>query len=86
MIPSAIYLMCFVTCLGCSILLWRGYRNTATRLLLWGAMGFFILGVSNLLLFADLVLYPAGSLATVRSLFTLFGLAVFLVGLVFESE
>lgn len=86
MIPTAIYLLCFLTCLGCSFLLWRGYRDTVTPLLLWGAICFFILGVSNLLLFADLVVYPDGNLATIRSIFTLLGLSVFLVGLVFESK
>ena len=86
MIPTAVYLLCILTCMGCSLLLWRGYRGTGSRLLLWGAVCFLILGLSNLLLFADLVIYPDGSLATFRNVVTLAGLLVFLVGLVFESK
>jgi hypothetical protein len=53
---------------------------------MWSALFFIILGVSNLLLFADLVIYPDGSLSALRNAATLTALVTFLVGLVFDSK
>jgi hypothetical protein len=86
MIPIAVYSLCILTCLACAFLLWRGFRGTGSRLLMWSALCFLILGVSNLLLFADLIIYPDGNLSTLRNAVTLAGLVTFLVGLVFESK
>ena len=86
MIPIAVYSLCILTCLGCAFLLWRGYRTTSSRLLMWSALFFIILGVSNLLLFTDLVIYPDGNLSALRNAATLTALVTFLVGLVFDSK
>jgi len=86
MIPILIYTLCFLTCSGCSVLLWRGFRRTRYRLLLWSSLCFLVLGLANLLLFADLVLYPGTSLMAVRNVVTLVAILVLLVGLVFESQ
>ena len=86
MIPILIYTLCFLTCSGCAVLLWRGFRKTRYRLLLWSSLCFLILGIANLLLFADLVLYPGTSLLVLRNAVTLVAILVLLVGLVFESQ
>ncbi|MCW1921800.1 DUF5985 family protein [Luteolibacter arcticus] len=86
MIPTVIYILCFLTCAGCAALLWRGFRRTRFRLLLWSSVCFLILGIANLLLFADLVLYPGTSLLIIRNAVTLVAILVLLVGLVFESH
>jgi hypothetical protein len=86
MIPILIYSLCFLTCAGCAILLWRGFRSTGYRLLFWSSLCFLVLGLGNLLLFADLVLYPGNNLLVLRNAITLVAILVLLVGLVFESQ
>lgn len=86
MIPILIYILCFLTCAVCAVLLWRGFRRTGHRLLWWSSLCFLILGLANLLLFTDLVLYPGTSLLIFRNAVTLVAILVLLVGLVFESH
>ncbi|MES2980884.1 MAG: DUF5985 family protein [Verrucomicrobiota bacterium] len=86
MIPTIVYTLCIFTCLGCALLLWRAYREAHSRLLLWSALCFLILGIANLLLFADLIIYPGSSLLALRSSVTLCGILVLLYGLIFESN
>jgi hypothetical protein len=76
-----------LTCLACTVLLYRGYRRTGTRLLFWSALCFIGLSVSNLLLFFDLVLFPTQvDLRVYRLLTALTGLLFLLYGFIFESE
>lgn len=86
MIPIFIYSLCLLTCFGCALLLWRGFRRTRYRLLFWSSLCFLILGLGNLLLFADLVLYPGTNMLVVRNVVTLAAILVLLFGLVFESQ
>lgn len=86
MIPTIVYTLCVCTCLTCALLLWRAYRKNHLRLLLWSALCFLILGIANLLLFADLIIYPGVSLLSLRSSVTLCALLVLLYGLIFESN
>jgi hypothetical protein len=86
MIPIVIYSLCILTCWSCAFLLWRGFKGNRSPLLLWSAVCFLFLGVSNLLLFADLVVYPDANLLTVRNAVTLAGLVIFIAGLVFKGN
>lgn len=86
MIPILIYSLCVLTCLGSAFLLWRGFRRTRFRLLFWSSLCFLILGLANMLLFADLVLYPGANMIVVRNVITLMAILVLLFGLVFESQ
>jgi hypothetical protein len=86
MIPILIYVLCVLTCAACAFLLWRAYRRSRSKLLFWSALCFVILGVSNLLMFADLVIYPGISLLLLRNVVTLTGLLVLIYGLIFESQ
>jgi Family of unknown function (DUF5985) len=54
----AVYILGALTTLVCAILLTRGYIHSRARLLLWSALCFFGLTVSNTLIFVDLVLFP----------------------------
>ena len=58
MIGLIVYSLCTVTSLGCSVLLWRGYRRSKMRLLFWSSLCFGILAFSNLILIFDLVIFP----------------------------
>ena len=85
-IPQLIYILCIVTCLGCAFLLWRAFRKTRSRLLFWSALCFLILGFANLLLFADIVIYPDENLITLRTGANLGAVLVLLYGLIFKSR
>jgi hypothetical protein len=88
MMPVAqlIYVLCIVTCFGCTFLLHRAWRKSRSGLLFWSALCFLILGFANLLLFADFVLYPKQSLVTLRSAVNLAAVLLLLCGLIFKSR
>ncbi|HEU4925081.1 MAG TPA: DUF5985 family protein [Burkholderiales bacterium] len=52
-----LYLLAVLTCLACTVLLFRGYAASGLQLLLWSALCFVGLSLSNVLLFFDLVLW-----------------------------
>lgn len=81
-----VYLLCALTSLVCALLLWRGYRASHTRLLFWGALCFFLLAVTNSLLFADLIVFKQVDLSLWRSGFTLGAFGLLLYGLIFEAQ
>jgi hypothetical protein len=88
----AIYILCTATSLLCSILLWRGYRRSGTRLLLWSCLCFLFLSMNNAMLFADRVLFPEIemvigdlSFAVLRSVTALAGLLLLVYGLIWDS-
>jgi len=81
-----LYVLAVLTCLACTVLLWRSYKRTGLRLLLWSALCFVGLSVSNLLLFFDLVVFLELDLRPWRLCAALVGLAFLLYGFIFESE
>jgi len=80
-----VYLLCILTSLGCAWLLARGYRRSGSRLLFWSALCFLGLFLNNLLLFADLVLFPGLPLHAWRYPPMLFGIGLLVYGLVWET-
>lgn len=82
-----LYLLAVLTCLACTVLLFRGYRASGLRLLLWSALCFVFFTLNNLLLFFDLVVFPTQvDLRLYRLAAALVGLAFLLYGFIFESE
>ena len=83
----ALLVLAALTSLACMLLLWRAYRRTGLRLLLWSALCFVGLSVSNVLLFFDLAVYPTEiDLRPWRSLAALTGLLFLLYGFIAEAE
>jgi hypothetical protein len=80
-----LYLLAVITCLTCTVLLFRGYARSGLRLLLWSALCFVFLSVNNLLLFFDLVVFAEIDLRPYRLLAALAGVAFLLYGFLFES-
>ena len=76
----ALYLLAVLTCLTCTTLLGREYLKTRARVLLWSTLCFICLSVNNVLLFADLVIYPDQDLRLVRVLASLTGMLFLLYG------
>ncbi|HSK71258.1 MAG TPA: DUF5985 family protein [Pyrinomonadaceae bacterium] len=81
-----IYLLCALTALLCSWLLFKAYRRNGYKLLLWGALCFAGLTLNNSLLIVDKFLVPYIDLSTWRLLLTFAATAVFLYGLIWDSE
>jgi hypothetical protein len=80
------YSLCVLTSLACAVLLFRSYTSTRRRLLLWSALCFSALTLSNLLLVLDRVVYPDVDLTPPRLAAALIGLLLLLFGLIWESE
>ena len=81
-----LYLLAVLTCLTCTVLLFRGYGASRQRLLLWSALCFVFLTVNNLLLFFDLAVFAELDLRPYRLAAALVGLAFLIYGFIFESE
>ncbi|HEX4740000.1 MAG TPA: DUF5985 family protein [Caulobacteraceae bacterium] len=84
--PTAVYVLCLLTSIVCSILLLRAYIRTKGRLLLWTAISFVFLSLNNLCLVADLVIFPDVDLTFLRQGTTLLALATLLYGFIWEVE
>lgn len=85
MIPILVYILCAITSGVCAYLLLRHYQRTAAKLLLWSGLCFICFGVSNVLLFVDLILLPNVDLSLLRNFITLAGLAILLYGMISET-
>lgn len=85
-VNSVLSILAALTSLGCMILLFRAYSSTGTRLLLWSALCFVCLTVSNLLLFFDLVLFPAVDLRVYRLGASFLGVLFLLYGFIWETK
>lgn len=81
-----VYLLCMATSLLCAVLLFRGYRRSGTRLLMWSSICFACLCLNNILLFVDvIVLTSAIDLSVWRLLPALLGIALLCYGLIEEE-
>jgi hypothetical protein len=83
-VEGAVYLLCAATALACGLLLLRGFRRSKVRLLLWCGLFFLALVAENVLLFADVVLYPEIDLSVVRHSVALAGMVLLLYGLIWD--
>ena len=81
-----VYLLCAATATGCALLLFRGYRRSRSRLLMWSTLCFAAMAVDNSLLFLDRVVYPGEAMFAFRRLLSLAGIAVLLYGLIWEAD
>jgi hypothetical protein len=84
--PGIAYLLCAATSCLCSVLLWRGYRRTGVRLLLWSCLCFAGLTLDNVMMYVDVIVVPQIDLSVVRRLPGLIGMILLTSGLVWESK
>jgi hypothetical protein len=83
---AAVYVLAMLTSLLCAGLLLRGYFQGRKRLLLWSALCFVGLTVSNMLVFVDLLVAPGVDLYIWRLGTATLGMLLLLYGLVWESD
>jgi hypothetical protein len=82
-----LYALVMLTCLACTVLLFRGYARSGVRLLFWSALCFVGLSVSNVMLFFDLALFPTQiDLRVYRLLAAVAGLACLLYGFIAADD
>lgn len=86
MFVQAVYLLCAATSILCAVLLLRGYRASATRLLLWSGLCFGFLAIENVLLFLDLVIFPDANMSLMRRYAAVTGLSLLIYGFVFDLK
>jgi hypothetical protein len=86
MIAGAIYVLCALTSLFCAGLLLRSYSKTKIRLLLWSGLCFIGLGLNNVLLVMDLLVFPNVDLSLIRIIPALIGMLLLLYGLIWETR
>ncbi len=82
----SLYIVTCMTTLLCAILLLRAYSKVRKRLLLWSGLCFVGLTLSNLLVIADLVLFPEVDLFSYRLVASAISMALLLYGLIWESQ
>jgi hypothetical protein len=84
--PGGVFILCAATCLLCAIMLFRGYARTQVRLLFWSGLCFVGLMADNLMLYADLFVFPDVSLVIWRKLPGFVALLLLNYGLIWESK
>jgi hypothetical protein len=84
--PTLVYTLCFLTSSACAFLLFRNYRQTRARLLLWSALCFGFIGLNNLAVIVDLLLIPDIDFSLLRVVLSLSGVSLLLYGLVWDVE
>ena len=83
---AAVYILGMFVALLCGLLLARGYRRSHHRLLLWSALCFAGLAVTNGMVFVDLVMLPNVDLRMLRRATSAISMILLLYGLIWDSE
>lgn len=83
---TAIYILCALTSVLCTVLLVRGYLQSRVRLLFWSAWCFAGLALNNLMLIVDVRVLTEVDLHIWRAVPAVLGLMLLVYGLVWESQ
>lgn len=83
---EVVYILGAVSSLLCAALLLRQFFSSHQKLLLWSALSFLGLTVTNVFVFIDLVTLPDVDLHMVRAGITAASLGLLLFGLIWESK
>jgi hypothetical protein len=81
-----VYVLSAITSLACAAFLFRGYRRTGVRLLLWSSLCFLGLAVDNVGLYVDRMIFPMTDISLYRHLVSLAAVLALLYGLVWDSR
>jgi hypothetical protein len=81
-----VYVLCTAASMACAFLLFRGYREQHSRLLLLSMLCFLGLAINSVLLFVDLAVLPEIDLRLARTLVAYVSILGFLLGLIWESR
>ena len=84
--PTLVYALCFATSVMCTWLLFRSYRKSSARLLMWSAACFILLAVSNLVVILDILVIPEVDLRIYRLTLSLSAVLTLLFGFIWDLE
>ena len=84
--PAAVYTLCFLTSAACAVLLWRSYRRTGMRLLLWSGLCFIFLAANNLVVVLDMLVVRDMDLRLPRLALALAAVGLLLFGFIWDRE
>ena len=84
--PALVYLLCFLTGTACALLLFRNYRRTGARLLLWSALCFLLLAANSFLVILDLLVIRSIDFRLLRHLLSMGAVGVLLFGFIWDLE
>ena len=85
-VPTLVYLLCFLTSVICALLLGRSYLSTRARMLLWSAVCFSLLALANLLVVFDLLVFENSDLRPARLWLSLAAVGVLLFGFIWDQD
>jgi hypothetical protein len=86
MFKVVLYLLAVLASLACTVLLARQYLRQRVRLLLWSSLCFVGLTLNNIVLFADLIIFPAVDLRLARLVASAGGLLFLHYGFIWDSK
>ena len=81
-----VYVLCFVTALGCSVVLFTAYRRSGAPLLLWSSLCFAALAANETIVLLDIYVIHGISLLLARRVAGLVAVLLMLVGLIIHSR
>lgn len=83
---ESVYLICGLLSIACAVMLLRGYRQNPSHLLLWSSVAFALLALNNIILVADLIIFPAWDFGGIlwRNMAGALGGSLLLFGLIWE--
>jgi hypothetical protein len=84
--PTLVYALCFATSSLCAWLLFRSYRKTSARLLMWSAACFILLAVNNLIVIIDILVLPNIDFRICRLSLSLGAVLTLLFGFIWDLE
>lgn len=82
---GVVYILCAITSLVCSILLFRGYSRNRFRLLFWSGIGFAGFTLNNIILFLDQQVIHGVDLSLLRTIPGAIGMMIMVYGLIMEE-
>ena len=83
---EAVYILCAVTSLMCAVLLFKGYRDSRSRLLFWSSLCFAGLALNNTALFLDSVIALPSGFVVFRTAVALAAVCLLIYGLIWEAH
>jgi hypothetical protein len=85
-VAVTIYILCILTSLACTWLLFGSYRRTRYRLLFWSGACFAVMTLNNLFLLLDKIVFPTIDFLPARLVSAFVATLLLLYGLIYEKE
>lgn len=85
MIAATVYILCSLTSILCTVLLWKKYRSSGVRLLFWSGICFLLLVVNNIFLVIDLAIIREIDFSLARVISSLLGACILIWAFIWDT-